>query len=380
MTLTILPESPPTRPKRGRPSRAVALAVAGAVLAAGAVGGFVLIQGHSSTGAPPVATAATTADLGDGLVDLPPQQILARVHQAEFGYGSVQTRVVNVFGKHRLTYSAANGDRSGLQVIKSGPVRAAVRVVGPTTYFRGNRAALRDYFGLPPAVVAHAGTWLRLRPSDSYYARVTEGVTLRSTMDVLELAAPLTVVRTGTKQGVGVIGVRGTLVAASGSTGATGTLWVRASGAPLPVEFDASAPQVGTTTVTFSLWGSPVDVAAPARSRPFPSDAVQPSLTPDDAQMRSDLRNAAVAEETYFTYAVRYATAAELSAAVPLALSGGDHITIHLAGEGYCLAAHMGSSRYWIYSSLEGGVQAASTATDTCSRDRYVRNGGVLAG
>jgi hypothetical protein len=212
---------------------------------------------------------------GDGvkaLADLPAKTILARANSAALHKGTVHADVVTVTKGGTITFTDDAGQRMGTQSITIGKARAAVRVVGSTTYFQGNQAALSGYFGLPASYVPSAGAWFRLRPGDPAYAAVTEGVSLSDTMGEVKITGPFTVIRGATKNGIAVVGIKGAPPSVPDApAGATATLWIAASGAPLFVQYDAQWSSSQHMTVRFSHWGRPLNVRAPASSKPAPN-------------------------------------------------------------------------------------------------------------
>jgi hypothetical protein len=268
VTFTILPETAPASATKGKPRRGIVLAVAAAAAAALVAGGFVVVHLRGDS----TPTPSVRGDGVKALADLPAATILARANSAALHKGTVHTDIVLVANRGTSRISEDNGQRMGTQSFTFGKARAAVRVVGSTTYFQGNRAALSDYMGLPASYVPAAGRWFRLRPGDPAYAVITEGITLSETVTSLKITGPFTVIRGVTKNGIAVVGVRGaptskTLVA----PGATATVWIAASGAPVFVEYDYQRSAAEYMTVRFSSWGVPLKVRAPASSKPAPN-------------------------------------------------------------------------------------------------------------
>ncbi len=102
-----------------------------------------------------------------------------------------------------------------------------------------------------------------------------------------------------------------------------------------------------------------------------------------DASVKSDLHSVATAEESYLTdHTSTYATASQLVGSKLIsAISNGNTITVHLNGaQGYCLAGtnanHTGV--FFIYDSANGGLQATTATSDTCSTTTYPTSGGSL--
>ncbi len=86
-----------------------------------------------------------------------------------------------------------------------------------------------------------------------------------------------------------------------------------------------------------------------------------------DAQAKSDLRNAATAEETYLTdnntYLASTAPGTDLAAQGFKETAG---VTTHIAintNVGYCAVAKSASGNYFVYDSGAGGLQPGTSAT-----------------
>lgn len=171
--------------------------------------------------------------------------------------------------------SAANSGRQTFTI--DGNERANVIVLGGTSYIEGDQGALANFFGFQQADAGRlAGQWISFRPGDSgegqTYDQVTAGVTLAGVADELELTGPLTLTAPTVAGGKAVIGVHGTVPASDQDPpGTTATLFVAASGRPLPVSEQINIPGTGQTTYTFTQWGEPLHVTAPPNPVPVTS-------------------------------------------------------------------------------------------------------------
>jgi hypothetical protein len=104
------------------------------------------------------------------------------------------------------------------------------------------------------------------------YAEGIHGMTLASQADALRLAGPLK--RTGSMvvQGVAVYGVSsGATSYFSTTNSSTETVYIAASGTPLPVSVSANSGNGIVTTCDFSNWGEPMDLTAPPHPVPLTS-------------------------------------------------------------------------------------------------------------
>src|SRR4051794_14880409 len=250
VTATILPETAPNgrRPRPQASGRFVAALVAGAlVIAGGAV--FVITRGSDS--AKPVSNSVHQPSKP---APRSAAQWLAAAMAAATAQGAAHVDVVDTLKSRTLRYSDDDGANGGIQRITvSGGARATVRVAGSDTYMTANRTALVSYFGFPAAAAGRAANrWMLLQNGDPGYTEVTSGVTFASAMKEVTLTGPLALLPARALHGQRVIGIRGTVSADTGSidSSAQGTLWVAASGSPLPVSYQAGSAKIGTMSVT----------------------------------------------------------------------------------------------------------------------------------
>jgi hypothetical protein len=144
-----------------------------------------------------------------------------------------------------------------------------VIVVANVAYIRGDAATLRSYMGFTAADAGkYAGRWLSIKPSQARFKPVAEAVRLLSTIGELAMPPPFTVTPPATVAGQPVKGVRASFTRSGQKV--VETLYVRASGSPLPVEQVAAATNGVGLTTTFSRWNEAVRVAAPAGATPLP--------------------------------------------------------------------------------------------------------------
>jgi len=144
--------------------------------------------------------------------------------------------------------------------------RVTVAVVKAKAYVRGDAFTLENYMGFASAAAAaDAGRWLVV--SKGGFATVAEGVRLASAIEELRLPAPLTLRPRTSIGGIRVFGISGA-VARFGHR-YTETVFVRASGVPLPV-MEVGHGGGNLLSVRFSRWNERVSVSAPAGARPAP--------------------------------------------------------------------------------------------------------------
>jgi hypothetical protein len=137
-----------------------------------------------------------------------------------------------------------------------------VLVIDNTVYLRGDAFTLTNYMGLPASAAArYAARWIRIPHTSSAFAAPAAAVRLASALDELKIPPPVTSAGRATIQGKRVIGVRGRQTQAGHTL--TETIYVRASGQPLPVEVVGQSATAKLKEV-FSHWNEHLTLAAPA--------------------------------------------------------------------------------------------------------------------
>ena len=352
------------------------VAVAAVALLAAAAAGWLLLHKSSK---PAAQTAAAVAS--HVTASLPaPGALYRSAISAAATQSSVHVHAVFVGKGHNVVFDDTDGRTSGEQLITADGHHAEVRVVGSATYFRADDAALHNYFDFSTALVKrYHGHWVKLTRANSAYEAVTDAVTLSSALKQIDVEPPFSAVPASVKNGVAVVGVRGQVAGSGGAPQATVVLWVAAAAPHLPVAYTATAAGGLSESVTFSGWSHPVAVAAPTAWLAASNAPAARSAAVVDADVRSELRNLATMEETYLTDNNVYATAAQLHASYPeFRVTGGERVVVHLnKQQGYCLAGRISAARWWIYSSLEGGLSGPATS-DTCNAGMYPTSGGTL--
>ncbi len=177
----------------------------------------------------------------------------------------------------------------GAQTVSGGAQGNATLLVMPgMAYLKGDAAFLHNSLGLGVSAAGkYAGQWISFKPGDPGYAQVVSGDTLSSALSEASPTGTLGLTPSLTVDGQQVVGVTGGLPTDATRSGAVGsvTLYVSTAAPYLPVEVVTNgtlAGQRGTSTVTFSHWGEPVSVTAPAGATPFSSlaQALAPSPIP----------------------------------------------------------------------------------------------------
>jgi hypothetical protein len=146
-----------------------------------------------------------------------------------------------------------------------------LRLVSGTVYFQGNTPAVEDQLGVPAAGAPGVqGKWVSVTSSDGPY--IVPGGGLQPGITVAEQAKEMAMVPKSISQVTAADGTRAARITGT-ITSPQGDSWPGhldvAAGSHLPISqvLTASAGGITTTsTVTFSGWGTPVPVTAPATS------------------------------------------------------------------------------------------------------------------
>lgn len=243
------------------------LAAAGLALLAGcgtATAGQ-LVPGAASLGSVPGAASGPGQTRASNL--------LHKAISAIDAVGSVHLAIRATSGsrwRFALDDVAAHSFRLAISISDGG--QATIIQVGGMAYVRGNEAALANYFKFPLAAARLLnGRWISVRPSDTGYAQLTGGSDYLSVADEVRLGAPLTLTGRSTVAGHAVVGVHGTVPSGIGAPlGSTATIYIAASGRPLPVRYVTVYGSV-RLAATYTQWGERVHLTAPQHAIPIAS-------------------------------------------------------------------------------------------------------------
>jgi hypothetical protein len=226
-----------------------------------AVSGLALLAGCGSGSTKPPAPAGL-ASLSAKKID---SEATATATAASWAHANTTARA----GSLSITSSGVAGPSAGQEVVSvNGAGQATLTVIAGVGYVRGSAAVLRNFLNLPAADSRLAHKWIVFRPGAPGYQQVVPGVTLDSFLTELMPTGPLTKTGRITMDGQPVIGVRGKAPAsAEMPAGATDTLYVAATGRPLPVAC-VEAVSTGQVSVVFSEWGQAVTLTKPRHTVP----------------------------------------------------------------------------------------------------------------
>ncbi len=158
--------------------------------------------------------------------------------------------------------------QSGEQSVTIGTnEKASVILLDNVAYITGNQQAVTGFFGFPKSLgPTLAGKWISFQPADQGYSTVSAGVTLPSALKEITPTGPMSMGRTTRMGGKSVVGISGKV------PGGHETVYVATTGPPLIVGVKASGHSgghSGTDRITFSRWGEPVNLSAPAGAIPL---------------------------------------------------------------------------------------------------------------
>jgi hypothetical protein len=267
------PPAPIATPPR-RASRvlaAIALFVATGVVAAGiGVGGVLLVRHFQSTSntTAPTAAPGISSSAAEARA-LYQQAVTATGASTGFHYVAVSTGgdAQTIVGDAGLT----NGRQAITFVSNCGTEQFTLLLVGTTVYFQGNTPALEDQLGVPAATAPSLqNKWVSVVSGDGGpegpYSVLQPGITSSSQSSQMPLTA--TSATKLTVAGVRAVRISGVVppVPANNVPAGTGSLVISQS-SDLPISYTSAVSEDGVVldfNTTFSAWGTPPTVTAPA--------------------------------------------------------------------------------------------------------------------
>jgi hypothetical protein len=191
-------------------------------------------------------------------------QAVALASSAVSTAGSVHVATTFHVSSQTVTYTNDTAASSGEQVItSSGGAQVSAIVVHNVAYVRANQLALTGLFQAPSAMARqYANRWLSFGQSEQAFSQIAQTLTLHSLIQQIMPTNPLHKLAESTLEGRSVVGIRGPLPG-----GTSGTLFIAATGAPLPVEELTTSNNI-TALSTFGGWGEAINIKPPLDSIP----------------------------------------------------------------------------------------------------------------
>ncbi len=227
-----------------------------------------------------LATFVAACSSGSGspasLTGKSPAEVLNAASAAATAVGSTHYVLTETAGNQTQTITGDATTTDGRQSITTGTVHVQVVLVHGVAYVQGSAGGLGAALGFSSNVAkAYAGRWIAVGSADSPYGSIVQAVTLNGTISELRPTGHLSLAGTAIIGGRSALGVKGGLPGQipSGVSGST-TLYVASSRPTVPLKFTAHASR-GSQTIddvgTFTAWGKPVHLSAPAGSVAFSS-------------------------------------------------------------------------------------------------------------
>jgi hypothetical protein len=173
-------------------------------------------------------------------------------------------------GNISFNVSGDTGVKSGTQTLTlvqgKTTEHMTVVAVGSAGYVNGNPTALKNVMGLSATTAKkYSGKWISFDPTSQQYSELVAGLLDSQVGSELKMNGPFHYGAPKTLDGKSAIAVVGSVSDNSGNT-VSSTLWVAASGPPLPIEQTTGTSSKGSIagTVTFTKWGEKVAQKAPA--------------------------------------------------------------------------------------------------------------------
>jgi hypothetical protein len=180
----------------------------------------------------------------------------------------ITDQVADGAGAQRIT--ADMGTVTGTETIDDGTTTATIRVTRQAAYFTGSDAGLTAYLGLSSASAAKIGSrWVAIKAGTGEYQDLAAENTISALpSSILPAASQVSQVSNATADGQKVYIVDWTTTASGSATSISVRLVLTATPKVLPVS-ETLTTKGEAKTVTFSGWGAPFTVTAPARSIPY---------------------------------------------------------------------------------------------------------------
>jgi hypothetical protein len=203
-------------------------------------------------------------------------QVLSGALAAAKKSGSVHFELLGTEAGKTESIEGDASNTDGREKITAGALTIQAEVIGTGAYVEGNAGGLEDQMGLSATTAAtYAGKWISIASTDAPYSSITKAVRLAGTLSDLKPTGHLTLTAATTRASHAVVGVKGDLPpgAAKGTTGSA-VLYVSTATPTVPIVFDVQQDTSGTKESdvgTFSNWGTPLHLVAPATTVPYAS-------------------------------------------------------------------------------------------------------------
>jgi hypothetical protein len=166
------------------------------------------------------------------------------------------------------------GTTEGLQFVSSlggGESEIIAFDRSQTLYVRANAVGLTSIYALSSTdATTYAGEWMTVTPSDSEYGSIAYATTLASDFSQVRFAGAISESGVIVFKGRRVRALKGTVPPIDGAPKFVGTLFVTATGKPLPVTF-VERNAKASVTVSWSSWGHHYVLHAPTGAVTFPT-------------------------------------------------------------------------------------------------------------
>jgi hypothetical protein len=201
--------------------------------------------------------------------------VLDRSMRAAVASTSVQYKTSASLSSVAVTEVGIVGRSSGQLSISyatgSSVAHGTITLLAGKIYVSAERPVLAGLLGFSPAASLAMSGHAFFTPASTKEGNVlAAGLTLSSVLDEVHLSGQVHYGAARTVAGTRALGLVGTTAAVDGAPATPETLYVAASGAPLPIEA-AQFSKDATATIVFSKWGIAVSPKAPVHPVAFNS-------------------------------------------------------------------------------------------------------------
>jgi hypothetical protein len=137
-------------------------------------------------------------------------------------------------------------------------------------YVKGNEIGLERTFKMSSSnATKYDEKWMLLRSTNALYDQAVSATTLASDFSQAQMTGTLEMSPVGTLSGVAVRSISGVIPAMNGSPKFQATIYVTATGKPLPVGLRETSGKI-SITVTWAKWGINPNTPTPTGVVPYP--------------------------------------------------------------------------------------------------------------